>query len=353
MVNVTQCAALGGLLALACAGCKPELEGRPSLVQGERVLAIQSAPAEAKPGVAVHYAALYVDASGVLDGDMLDWALCNHRKGLAESGTIAHQCLFLESPSLDMLGMGSAADGTLAREACETFGPTPPTPKPGEPSLRPVDPDTTGGFYQPVRVLARGDEQLYAVGMTRLTCALGGATPEQSAEFNRRSRPNENPQLDMLELRRADGLELPLPDLDDTHVLSVDREERVTLTATWTECPLEPSCGDGICSSGELLQDCPEDCTTPHGCSGAERYVYFDPQDRSLKERRESLRVSWFASAGHFEHERTGQSASDTTSTSTKNVWIAPEDSRDVLLWIVIRDDRGGVGWRSYKLRLE
>jgi hypothetical protein len=134
----------------------------------------------------VHFDALYVGPAGELDGDDLDRGLCNRRKALAESGTISAACLFLEAPGLELLGTGTGADATIPREACETFGPTPPTPKPGEPNLRPVDPDPTGGYYQPVRVLARGDEQSYEVGVTRLACGLGGATQEQAADYNRR-----------------------------------------------------------------------------------------------------------------------------------------------------------------------
>lgn len=350
---VTQRTLTSVFVLAALASCKPELEGRPSLVQSERMLAIQSQPAEAKPGSQVRYESLYVGPGGVLDGEVLDWALCNQRKGLAENGAIAHQCLFLEAPALDFLGTGSGAEATVAREACATFGPAPATPKPGEPNLRPVDPDTTGGYYQPVRVLAWGDEQLYAAGVTRLACGLAGATQAQTADFNRRFRANENPQLDSVGLRREDGLELALPDAGDEFALSVEREEKVVLNASWPECPREPICGDGICGSGE--PECPEDCSAAaaRGCSGAETYVWFDPQRRALIDRRESLRISWFATAGRFDHERTGLGELAPDLLSSENGWTAPEESRDVLLWVVIRDDRGGVGWRSYRIRVE
>lgn len=338
------------LVIASAYACKPELEGRPSRVESERILAVRSEPAAAAPGADVHYDTLYVGPDGELSGDDLDWGICNVRKALAESGTISGKCLFLEAPGLDLLGTGSGVDASVPRDACETFGPTPPTPKPGEPNLRPVDPDPTGGYYQPVRVLARGDEQEYAVGVTRLACGLGGATQEQSADYNRRYRPNENPQLDALGLLRADGLEVMLSD-GDAEPLSVEAGERVLFRASWALCPDDPSCGDGICSPGE--SDCPDDCNDPHGCTGAEPYVYFDPGQRSIDDRREAIRISWFANAGSFDHERTGRGADEVEQTSSDNQWVAPQQSGDVLLWVVIRDDRGGVGWRSYRLQVD
>jgi hypothetical protein len=72
-----------------------------------------------------------------------------------------------------------------------------------------------------------------------------------------------------------------------------------------------------------------------------------------LLDRREAIRISWFASAGTFEHERTGRGENEIGHATSDNQWVASRESRDVLLWVVIRDDRGGVGWRSYTLRVE
>ncbi|MEY4578837.1 MAG: hypothetical protein RL701_3540 [Pseudomonadota bacterium] len=341
------------LFGLCCCltACKPELEGRSSLVQTDRILGVRSLPAEAKPNSDVQYEALFVNRDGEQSGDVLDWALCNQRKALTQSGTISKNCLFLEAPALDLLGEGSSTLATLPRDACETFGPTPRTPLPGQPNFRPVDPDTTGGYYQPVRVLARAEQQIFAAGMTRLACGLGGATQEQAADFNRRYRFNENPKLSAVTLVHADGLEEAFPDaLAAVPALSVARDERVQLRASWVDCPVEPSCGDGICSPAET--DCPADCRDPHGCTGAEPYVQFDPLARRIAERREAMRISWFATGGEFESERTGQAESEQPETSSVNLWTAPFDGRDIWLWVVIRDDRGGTSWSSYRLRV-
>ncbi|MGC4067075.1 MAG: hypothetical protein QM784_21040, partial [Polyangiaceae bacterium] len=53
-----------GLMLVGAAGCRPDVEGRASLVETERVLAIRSEPAEAAPGASVSYSALYVTKDG-------------------------------------------------------------------------------------------------------------------------------------------------------------------------------------------------------------------------------------------------------------------------------------------------
>jgi hypothetical protein len=66
--------------------------------------------------------------------------------------------------------------------------------------------------------------------------------------------------------------------------------------------------------------------------------------------RRESLRVSWFTSAGRFAEERTGRSEGEADVSFSDNTWQAPA-AGVARIWVVLRDDRGGVGWRSYTLR--
>ncbi|HET6334706.1 MAG TPA: hypothetical protein VFG30_15895, partial [Polyangiales bacterium] len=206
-------------LIVAAIGCKPDLEGRRSLVSGARVLAVRSLPASAKPADSVSYDALFVDADGVADPEALDWALCIARKPLTETGAVSTKCLKRETSALEVLGTGAEAMASVPSDACALFGPTPQTPEAGEPAPRPVDPDTTGGYYQPVRVVFAGDdrEDQYSIGVTRLSCGLGGATQEQAAEFTRRSKPNENPELEavVVDRGRADAEVLPALDSED------------------------------------------------------------------------------------------------------------------------------------------
>ena len=83
--------------------------------------------------------------------------------------------------------------------------------------------------------------------------------------------------------------------------------------------------------------------------AAAERYVVYDLASRALAERRETLRASWFATAGTFENDRTGR-AEDERETFTDNEWTAPSEPRTVHLFVVLRDARGGVAFTTQTL---
>lgn len=61
-----------------------------------------------------------------------------------------------------------------------------------------------------------------------------------------------------------------------------------------------------------------------------------------------AMRVSWFATGGTFDADKTGR-AEDDPATTSDNLWTAPSPGV-VHLWIVLRDSRGGVDWASYDL---
>jgi hypothetical protein len=90
----------------------------------------------------------------------------------------------------------------------------------------------------------------------------------------------------------------------------------------------------------------------PTGCTGAERYAGFDLGSQSVVDRREAIAVAWFATGGTFDADRTGRVSSDLTNTSD-NGWKAPEARGLVHIWIVLRDDRGGVGWAHYPVHVD
>jgi hypothetical protein len=349
------------VLALSCAttfACKPNIEGRPSLVDRSRVLAIQSSPAEQAPGDAagVDYRALYAVAGDQGDASTVQWAFCTARKAIAVIGPAALECLEPAGKALDPIGEGPEVHAEIAMDDCSVFGPSPPTPKEGEPASRAADPDTTGGYYQPVRVLVPTEgEPDYVVGVTRLACGLGGATQEQSLEYTDRYRPNENPAIAELDVTHANGKKESFMVGDDMPTVTVSPREHITLRATWPACPEKSTCGDGICGAGEYAMDrkvmgedvagCPDDCTTPKGCTGSEPYVELDPVQRSIVLHREAMRVSWFGTDGSFDHDRTGRTEEEARDAFSENDWVAPGARGPVHMWIVLRDDRGGVGW--------
>lgn len=312
-----------GLLSttlLTCPACAPEFEENLSLVLGDQVLAVRAEPAEAAEGAPIVLRALH---SG---GGEVDFYSCLERKPISELGPVHPSCLDTEGEALSLLGSGESVDMVVAPDACALFGPRRPEPEPGQPAGRPADPDLTGGFYQPI--IARGDDQASTLGVVRLICGLQRADRAQVIEYNQRFVPNTNVEVGQLQARQ------------DGEWRALDAEEGplrfqpgavLELRITWAKCDDEPA---------------QEQAT---GCTGAEPYVVFDPEARALVERTETIIASWFATAGDFENHRTKQHSS----TASRNRWSAPQEPGLVEHWVVLRDGRGGVGWRRVVVEIE
>ncbi len=250
-------------------------------------------------------------------------------------------------------------------DACRNFGPDPPSPLPGQPAERPVDPDPTGGYYQPVRVevpAAGGAAPSFVVGASRIVCGLAGATAEASAQFDQEYRNNQNPAVASLTLVQPSG-DTAIPPGAASGV-KVQRGASVTLRAAWATCPSEPVCGDGVCGIAETPASCPGDCTQPKGCTGSEQYVVYDPEAMALQVRREAIQIAWFTTGGTLGDDTSGRSPDEAGSAALNaacaagtecidNAWTAPSTAGEVLLWVVVRDDRSGVGWQSYRIDVE
>jgi hypothetical protein len=340
--------ALASLLVAATStvgGCRPEIDQRASRISATRVLAVRSEPAEAEPRESVTFTALVVDADGRADAvPPPTWAYCTARKPLAELGPVSAACFSHDAAAFVGLGVGNRVDAAMPTSACRDFGPEVPTAKPGEAYGRPVDPDPTGGYYQPLTLfLGSGDAEI-SVDTTRISCGVAGAPSDDVILFRQRYHANQNPRVDRLDL---DGAEVSADATVPPRAFA--RGARAAFRVAWPACPAIDACGDGVCGPDESRLDCAADCEKPVGCAGAERYLYFDAEARRLTERQESMRVSWFATAGTFERDRTGRS-SDETETSSDNAWQAPSEATTVRGWVVLRDERGGVAWRSFVL---
>ncbi len=334
--------ALALTTVVALAGCKPEPEGRASLVTEPRVLAIRSEPAEAAKGQVVKLSMLLAADNGAPVSE-LRWYSCGEPKPLAAPGTVSLSCLKdPDSTTLTALPKGTASRLTLSEEVCGLFGPNPPTPQPGEPPRRAGDPDPSGGYYQPVRLDLEGELSL---GFVRLDCGLGAVSQENSLEWTKRHRINTNPELAQLRVRVGAG-EWKVVDLTSTLALAPDSD--VEFEASWATCPTSDRCGDGICGIDDDRTTCSKDCGTIVGCTGAERFLLMDPVARELTEARETLRLSWFATDGSFERDGTGR-RSDERETTTQNGYHTPAVAGPVSMWFVLRDNRGGVGWAQLK----
>lgn len=361
MVNLAQFACAALLLPCVVA-CAPEFSDRSSAVAGARVLAIRSQPAEAVPGTNTEYRILVVDEKGTVPSPRATWSYCTQPKPTNELNDVATAC-FGDGNIVTQFGTGTSPTGKLPVNACAQFGPDVPQPAGGsgmdssgntvnQTQGRPTDPDSTGGYYQPLilQVTANGTS-IPTLGETRVTCGLAGGNGEQLEQYKARTKSNENPELTTVTVPTLGDAELSADDA--AQPLTVSASKAFALRATWPACPTSPSCGDGICSPGEATQDCPDDCTMPKGCGGSEPFAYLDPENHVVVDRHEAMRVSWFATGGALENDRTGRQEGEFAETTSDNTWTAPAQAGPVFLWVVLRDDRGGVDWRSFKVDVQ
>jgi hypothetical protein len=287
------------LLALPALGCRPDLGDPASLIAGPRLLAVRGDPPEAAPGAAVSYSVLAVSAEGTMAAPPILWAFCAAANPLTDDDSVSPACL--HDAVVPIGGPSPTAQAPTPLDACSLFGPDPP---PG--SFRPHDPDSTGGFYQPVRAQL---DALTAFRLQRVPCDLPDAPASAAIELSQRYRPNQNPSL-------------------------------AQLTASVAGSPVSL---DAI-PAGATVQ-----LSTGWGQGDAETYVMFDPGSTSVVERREALSVSWFATGGTFTAEVTG-SAEDDPATTTQTTWLAPASPGAIQLWVVLRDSRGGVDFAAHDL---
>ncbi len=339
------------LSLLVSVGCVPTFDDDLPLITEPTVLAVQSEPAEATPNQQVQLTGLVgtPDVDGA--APTLSWGLCIARKPLTELGPVNPICIQapqLAPGSIVPLGSGQVVTATVPQDACRLFGPSLPEPMNGEPAGRPVDPDPTGGFYQPVGVTLKSTG-VTSLGAVRIFCPPSGLDQEQAADFNDNYRNNQNPSLDSTAFATGSADFAPVQTEPDE--LSVAAGQALTFRAAWATCPSSSECGDGVCGAKENKNNCPDDCTTPKGCTGAETYAYFNPDARVLETHRESIRVSWFSTAGRFDNAVTGRDEDEPEST-TDNRWVAPQAAGRVRVWLVIRDARGGQSFRTFVARV-
>lgn len=332
-------------IALVSCACVPELDSDESTVSALRVLAVVADPPEATARQEVRYRALVADASGARTDGALTWFHCLAEKPLAELGPIGARCLDVASGRLPPIGAGSEVKAALPNEACSLFGPNPPQPMEGQPPGRPVDADESGGYRLPVILgaSAGGSPQQVVLYEQRIACGLPGVSPAISLEFQLRYHANENPAVQELRALRASGEQQVVA---ESTPLEVTAGERIELEVVWPSCPRVDRCGDDVCGPDETRVTCADDCAEARGCGGQERYLLFDRERAELTVRTETLRVAWYATGGHYDEERTGAAEAALLS-SSKNAWTAPLERGLVTLWVVLRDARGGVGYRQ------
>lgn len=305
--------------ALIVAGCKPDLGAPISLVTGPRMLAIRGMPPEAAESGAVVYDALAVDVTGTVAAPAIGWAQCLAPNPPANGNDVSSACLGIA----DDAGPTPTFTATLPPDDCTLFGPETPPPKKGEPPTRPADADTSGGYYQPIRAVWSSDAgDLLSFALERILCRLANAPVDAAGQYASNYVPNTNPQLADLLLDPA-GAAAPLFSVGQTAPPApgvVSAGQKLTLQADWSP-------------------------------ASQETFLVWDVVSLSLVMQTESLRLSWFATAGQFEHDATGRSATE-TETFTENTWTAPTTAGPVHLWIALRDNRGGIDFAEAEIEV-
>jgi hypothetical protein len=296
-----------GLLLLV--GCQPSLDDRVSLVAEPRILAVRTDPAESAPGERVAFDALVVDATGEPVSAPIAWGLCTDRKPLAELAPFSDRCR--RGEAIAPIGIGPNIAANVPADVCRRFGPE--VPPSTSTQGRPLDPDETGGFYQPVRLAASmGGIDVVALDRLRIACGASRVSAETLSLFRQRYRANVNPDVAEIGVVRNGALAGTV----------VAPGERVTIRVRW------PACADA-------------------GCAGREPYVLVDPVTSALASRIETMLVSWYAPVGTFDADRT-----DASGDTSSNVWTAPPREGTVPMHVVLRDDRGGSGWKRLTLEV-
>jgi hypothetical protein len=302
---------LAGSIAL---GCKPEVGQAPSLITDYALLAVKGDPAEAKPDENVVYSFLLASPEGTVTDTTAGWDVCETPKPPAESNSVAGAC----NPPEPGAATGQTFAAPVLTKACMLFGPIAPPVATGQPSIRPRDPDSTGGYYLPVRVkfpdLATGS--LTGFAFERISCNLANAATDLVAEYDKRYQPNNDPGIATTDVSRADGSSFNL----DSGSPTIAPGESVVFQATFAD-------------------------------GSAETFPVLNQSGDALVDQTEDLYMSWFATSGSFEHDRTGVAGTQ-TATSTSNAWRAPGTAMPVYLWLVLRDSRGGTAFRSYSIQV-
>ena len=313
---------LAGLASRGAVGCKPDLGAPQSLITGPAILAIRGMPPEATEGGMISYDALTVDVSGTVTAPQIGWAQCLAPNPPANGNDVSNACLTIPDDTATPAPTFMAA---IPTDACTLFGPQAPPPMKGQPPMRPADPDTTGGFYQPVRATWQTDAgaSLLAFALERVTCRLANAPTDIAAQYAANYTANNNPTLADLLLdpgRRGD--------------VALRRGSDVAVVAAATV-----SAGTPVTLQADFSAE------------SAETFLVWNVVTLTLDMQRESLRLSWFATGGSFEHDVTGRGQTD-TETFTQNVWTAPTTPGPVYFWMVLRDDRGGVDFAATEIEV-
>lgn len=266
--------------------CAREDATNEARVSGPRILAVLADPAEAAPGEQVHYRALLVAADGPHTGTRVRWSLCQTPRAQRENGSVSAACADRDEQPLETHEL--ELDAIIPRDACARFG--------SETALgqRPLDPDHTGGYYQPLRLSV--DDLPSTIVRQRITCPLSNAPIDVAQRFNQRYTPNQAPAIAALRIFLGD---------EELSADALPAHAKVRLELT-------------------LAQE------------AREIYPLYDALHGRLGTAREQLDVRWYTTSGEL------SSDNELSTPGAGAFW----------LWLVVRDDRGGVSALEQPVRV-
>jgi hypothetical protein len=268
------------VLTVLCSACSNDFLPA-SYVAGLRVLGLRAEPPELLPGQTARLTPLAVDTRG--GAVTLDWATCLLASPPSASATVNRDCLDTP-PALTPLGAG------------DTMAVTMPDVSPSQLGL----PDATLGLYLPVRVIASAPPEPAVTTFYRLRLTID--TPLVHP------KPNSNPRFLGISYVTKAGEVRPL---DPNAPITLRAGQSITLQAPFSD-------------------------------DSVETYYVLDPDNPDVpKTQREQLRVSWYATAGSFSEDVTGQARPNTD--FRLDTRLPSGDTIDV--WAVGIDERGGSDW--------
>lgn len=306
-------AAALGLLPSVVA-CVPDVGPPPSRLLAPRVVAVTADPPEVAPGESVRLRLWVAKPDGPATGaELADarWHFCTAPTPPSEDNGVSARCLSDPAALLPIADSGAEVVAEVPAEACAWFGPQAPPAGIDDPPARPRDADATGGYYQPLRIVTAAVARP-TVAAVRIDCGLATAPPEIASDFRRRYRRNRPPPPPQIVITDAaqplDGAALPAG-------LSLPLSVRVPTSA-------------------------------------AEDYLRFDPASQTLALTPETLRVSWFATAGTLAHSVTPLDDLVVGDSAANNLLDLPAQPGPLFLWAVLRDSRGAASVLSKTLRV-
>jgi hypothetical protein len=276
--------------ALALGGCSNGFDPI-TLVNAPRVLAVKAEPPEIAAGQSTTLTAIHYPASLTA----FDWAYCTHFPVIGSTDLVAPDCLSTDSGDfLVPLGSGESVKLTMPNLPIMSLG----------------LPDSTDGFYLPVRVRYKDETGATRNAVYRLRYNF--AFPPFPAPT-----PNQNPKLAGVYVIGGDG-GLPVDagtegttPLDDTSMASAGPNTPISMRALFMDGSVE---------------------------------MYPTLQDKMLTQVPELLDVQWFAEArGKWSSTDTGTDRPDDTFTPDKDSGRTAGQRFDI--YLIAHDNRGGTDW--------